>query len=49
MFRLGVALEGTTGVYWWHDDGWQRGAVALHCPCGAFSHVVADTRQLQPA
>ena len=25
-------------LYWWPDDGWQRGTVA-------FSHVVANTRQ----
>jgi len=29
----------------WPDDGWQRGTVARLCPRGAFSHVVAYTRQ----
>ena len=33
-------------LYWWPDDGWQRGGtVARLCPRGAFSHVVAYTRQ----
>ena len=32
-------------LYWWPDDGWQRGTVARLCPRGAFSHVVAYTRQ----
>ena len=30
---------------WWPDDGWQRGTAARLCPRGAFSHVVAYTRQ----
>ena len=42
---LGVALVGRTVLYWWPDDGWQRGAVARLCKHGAFSHVVAYTRQ----
>ena len=35
-------------LYWWLDDGWQRDTVARLarlCPRGAFSHVVAYTRQ----
>ena len=32
-------------LYWWPEDGWQRGTVARLCPRGAFSHVVAYTRQ----
>jgi hypothetical protein len=32
-------------LYWWPDDGWQHGTVARLCPRGAFSHVVAYTRQ----
>ena len=42
---LGAALVGRTLLYWWPDDGWQRGTVARLCPRGAFSHVVAYTRQ----
>ena len=38
---LGAALVGKTVLYWWPDDGWQRGTVARLCPRGAFSHVVA--------
>ena len=38
---LGAALVGRTLLYWWPDDGWQRGTVALLCPRGVFSHVVA--------
>ena len=38
---LGTALVGRTLLYWWPDDGWQRGTVARLCPRGAFSHVVA--------
>ena len=29
-------------LYWWPEDGWQRGRL---CQGGAFSHVVAYTRQ----
>ena len=41
---------GRTVLYWWPEDGWQRGrwhrrGVARLCPRGAFSHVVAYTRQ----
>ena len=43
--ELGTALVGRTVLYWWPDDGWQRGTVARLCPRGAFSHVVAYTRQ----
>ena len=32
-------------LYWWPDDGWLRGTVARLCSRGAFSHVVAYTRQ----
>ena len=32
-------------LYWWPDDGWQRGTVAPLCPRGAFSHMVAYNRQ----
>ena len=42
---LGAALVGRQLLYWWPDDGWQRGTVARLCPRGAFSHVVAYTRQ----
>jgi hypothetical protein len=36
---------GRTLLYWWPDDGWQRGTVARLCPRAAFSHVVAYHRQ----
>jgi hypothetical protein len=42
---LGAALVGQRLLYWWPDEGWQRGSVARLCPRGAFSHVVAYTRQ----
>ena len=44
---LGAALVrvGRQLLYWWPDDGWQRGSVARLCPRPAFSHVVAYTRQ----
>ena len=42
---LGAALVGRTVLYWWPDDGWQRGTVARLCPRGAFSHAVACNRQ----
>ena len=42
---LGAALEGLTLLYWWPDDGWQRGTVARLCLRGPLSHVVAYTRQ----
>jgi hypothetical protein len=42
---LGAALVGRQVLYWWPDDGWQRGTVARLCRRGAFSHVVAYTRQ----
>ena len=42
---LGPALVGRTLLYWWPTDGWQRGTVARLCPRGAFSHVVAYSRQ----
>jgi hypothetical protein len=42
---LGAPLVGRTLLYWWPDDGWQRGTVARTCPRGAFSHVVAYHRQ----
>jgi hypothetical protein len=42
---LGLSLVGRQLLYWWPDDGWQRGTVARPCPRGAFSHVVAYTRQ----
>ena len=42
---LGAALVGRTVLYWWPDDGWQRGTVARLCPRGAFSHVVPFNRQ----
>ena len=32
---LGSALGGRTILYWWPDDGWQRGTVARLCPRGA--------------
>ena len=38
---LGAALEGRQLLYWWQDNGLQRGTVASLCPHGAFSHVVA--------
>ena len=41
----GAALVGRTLLYWWPDDGWQRGTVARLCPRGAFSQVVAYTWQ----
>ena len=42
---LGAALVGRQLLYWWPDDGWQRGTVARLCPRPVFSHVVAYTRQ----
>ena len=42
---LGATLVGQTLLYWWPPDGWQRGTLARLCPRGAFSHVVAYTRQ----
>ena len=44
---LGIALVGRTirVLYWWPSDGWQRGTVARLYPRGAFSHVVAYSRQ----
>ncbi len=42
---LSAALVGRTILYWWPTDGWQRGRVARLCPRGAFSHVVAYSRQ----
>ena len=44
---LRAALVGRTILYrdWWPEDGWQRGTVARLCPRGAFSDVVAYTRQ----
>ena len=44
---LGAALVGRNVLYWWPDDGGQRGTVARLslCPRGTFSHVVACTRQ----
>jgi hypothetical protein len=42
---LRAPLVGRTLLYWWPDEGWQRGTVARLCPRGAFSHVVAYTRQ----
>ena len=42
---LRAALVGRTILCWWPVDGWQRGTVARLCPRGAFSHVVAYTRQ----
>ncbi len=44
---LGASLVGRQLLYWWPDDGWQprRGTLARPCPRGAFSHVVAYTRQ----
>ena len=38
---LGAPLVGRTLLYWWPDDGWQRGTEARLC----FSHVVAYHRQ----
>jgi hypothetical protein len=42
---LGASLVGRMLLYWWPDDGCQRGTVARPFPRGAFSHVVAYTRQ----
>ena len=43
---LGAALVGRTLLYWWPEDGWQRGTVARVCPrAGPFSHVVAYNRR----
>ena len=42
---LGAALLGRTLLYWWTDNGWQRGTVARLCPRGAFSQLVACARQ----
>jgi hypothetical protein len=35
---------GQQALYWWQDDGWQRGNVARLCLHGAFLHVIAYTR-----
>ena len=45
QLEVGAALVGRQLLYWWPDDGWQRGTVARLCPRPAFSHVVAYTRQ----
>jgi hypothetical protein len=43
---LGAALVGRALLYWWPEDGWQRGAVARACArAGPFSHVVAYSRR----
>ena len=45
---LGAALLGRVIVvlyYWWPDDGWRRETVPRLCLRGAFSHVVAYTRE----
>jgi hypothetical protein len=36
---LGAAI-----LYWWPDDGWQRGAVARICKRAPFSHIVRYRR-----
>ena len=41
---LGPTLVGREVLYWWPDDGWQRGRVARLCPRSPFSHVVAYRR-----
>ena len=43
--RRVISARSSTLFYWWPADGWQRGTVARLCPRGAFSHVVAYTRQ----
>jgi hypothetical protein len=43
---LGAVLVGRQVLYWWPDDGWQRGTVARLCPRVAFLHVVAYMRQM---
>ena len=43
--RPGRRACGQNGALLVPDDGWQRGTVACLCPRGAFSHVVAYTRQ----
>ena len=40
--RAALRAVGRMMLSWWPEDGWQRGTVA---PRGAFSHVVANTRQ----
>ena len=43
-----VGLVGPSLLYGWPespDEGWQVGTVARLCPCAAFSHVAACTRQ----
>ena len=42
---LRAALVGWMILYWWPEDGWQRGTVARLCQRGTFSHVVAYIRQ----
>jgi hypothetical protein len=37
-------LVGREALYWWPDDGWQRGRVARLCPRRPFSLVVAYRR-----
>ena len=36
---LRTELKGRPVLYWWPDDGLQRGTVARLCPRGAFSHA----------
>ena len=36
---------GRSILFWWPDDGWQRGTVARLLQRGTFSHVVAYHRQ----
>jgi hypothetical protein len=46
---LGASLVGRALLYWWPDERWQCGTVARPCSRGAFSHVVAYTRQTSPS
>ena len=42
---LRAALVGSTILFWWPEDGWQRCTVARLCPRGESLHVVAYIRQ----
>jgi hypothetical protein len=40
----GPPTLGAKVLYWWPDDGWQRGVVARRCKKAPFSHIVRYRR-----
>ena len=44
MAPAGPPALGAAILYWWPDDGWQRGAVARICKRAPFSHIVRYRR-----